>query len=384
MKKILCFLLIVLSLVGLSSCNDTTKPTDNNNDSSFEPMVITDLLGRTVEIKKEPKRVVCLGSGTLRLYSYIGDMSYICGVEDNERKPGPGKPLRAYKMVYGHLYEHLPSCGTGGNTQDADAEKILACKPDIVLSRIMDKNGMDNLSKAINKPVACISYGEATAFDPAIKDSIKMLGKIFNKKERADELVSYINGIEAELDNLTKDIKDSDKPSVYLGCYTNRGAHGFNASCAQFPLFDVSHIKNVLDVNGLTGLQMDLDLEKILEMNPDKVIIDAAGLGLFKAEYENELKAEVFNALKAFKNDEVYVELPYNGYYTNLEIAYCDAYFCASVAYPELFKDFDLEKKSREILEMFLHKDIYDDIVKELGLTFGKLDLAATFPNYKK
>ena len=84
-------------------------------------------------------------------------------------------------------------------------------------------------------------------------------------------------------------------------------------------------------------------------------------------------------AMDAFKNGEVYLELPHNGYFTNLELAYANTYDCASIAYPELefFKSFDIEAKTREILVKFLHKDIYDDIVKAIGFTFSKIDIEA-------
>ena len=116
---------------------------------------------------------------------------------------------------------------------------------------------------------------------------------------------------------------------------------------------------------------------------PDKVILDAAGLGLLKNQYSDDNNAEIINAIKAFKDDEVYVQLPYNGYYTNLELAYCDAYFIASVCYPDLFKDINVENKYREIIKFFLGVDVYDDVIEDLGLKPGKLDLKAAFDKYR-
>ena len=53
--------------------------------------------------------------------------------------------------------------------------------------------------------------------------------------------------------------------------------------------------------------------------------------------------------------------MPYNAYYTNLEISLMNGYFDAYAVYPELFKDFDLEKKYSEILTTFVGKDTYNE-----------------------
>ena len=46
---------------------------------------------------------------------------------------------RPYMLAYGEAFTALPSCGVGGpQAQTAEAEKILACNPDIVISEYED------------------------------------------------------------------------------------------------------------------------------------------------------------------------------------------------------------------------------------------------------
>ena len=46
---------------------------------------------------------------------------------------------RPYVTAYGDAFSKLPSCGVGGpNAQAAEAEKILSCNPDIVISEYED------------------------------------------------------------------------------------------------------------------------------------------------------------------------------------------------------------------------------------------------------
>ena len=53
--------------------------------------------------------------------------------------------------------------------------------------------------------------------------------------------------------------------------------------------------------------------------------------------------------------------MPYNSYYTNLEIAYADAYYAGMVSFPERYKDFNLKDKANEITKKFLGVDFYDN-----------------------
>lgn len=379
MKKILALFFSLIFSFSLVSCK---------NEKVNETKKIVDLVGREVEIPNEINRVVCIGAGALRLYSYIGDLDKLCGVEDVDKdNTGVGKMLsiRPYKLANNEIFNKLPSCGVGGpQAQSPEAEKILSCNPDIVFSLMKDVKTIDTLQSQIKKPVVVFDYGKTEAFDETLYKSIDLMGKVLNKEERSNEVLTYIKNIETNLNDMTKNISDSEKPSMYIACQANWGSKGFESSTANYSIFDVSNIKNVLDKD-FTGYQKEVDLEYLLKVNvPDKIVIDASGLGIFKNQYADKEKAKLYNSLKAFKNEEVYLQLPYNSYYTNLEIAYVDAYFNASISYPELFKDIDINEKAKEIFEFFLGKDCFDATIKALGYNFGKINLKETFPNYAK
>ena len=44
-----------------------------------------------------------------------------------------------------------------------------------------------------------------------------ILGQLYGKEDRAAELTDYLKNIQKDLDDRTKDIPDSEKPSVYVG-----------------------------------------------------------------------------------------------------------------------------------------------------------------------
>ncbi len=381
-KSALILLMIIVTLSSLFAFSACDKDKDTANGKT-----VTDLLGREVTVPEKINRVVCIGAGSLRLYTYVGDLSKLVGVEDID---GDGKDfngvlsIRPYKMVNKDLFKSLPSCGKGGPQGSPEAEKILALNPDIVFSLYTsDKAAMDDLQQKIGKPVVVLSYGKTEAFDANVKKSIALLGDILNRKERANELLSFISDTETYLSSIGEGIDKDEKKTVYLGCQSNYGTHGIESSSANYSIFDVSKIRNVLDEyvskTGETfkGYQKSVDWEILVEMNPDRIILDAGGLEHLKAQLKE--KPEIFNRLSAFQSGEIYLQMPYNAYYTNLETAYADAYFDAWVQYHDIAPEklnFDYVEKAREIYTLFLGKDCYDDVAAHMYGGFQKLDIS--------
>lgn len=377
-KSALILLMIIVTLSSLFAFSACDKDKDTANGKT-----VTDLLGREVTVPEKINRVVCIGAGSLRLYTYVGDLSKLVGVEDVDKD---GKDfngvlsIRPYKMVNKDLFKSLPSCGKGGPQGSADAEKILKLNPDIVFSLYTsDKAAMDDLQQKIGKPVVVLSYGKTEAFDENVKKSIALLGDILNRKERANELLSFISDTETYLSSIGEGIDKDEKKTVYLGCQSNYGTHGIESSSANYSIFDVSKIRNVLDENGYKGYQKSLDLEKLVKMNPQRIVLDAGGLYILKTQLQDKDKSEILNSLSAFQNGEIYLQMPYNAYYTNLETAYADAYFDAWVQYHDIAPEklnFDYVEKAREIYTLFLGKDCYDDVAAHMYGGFQKLDIS--------
>jgi iron complex transport system substrate-binding protein len=363
-KKLLLSTAILLSLV---SCGGGSSEVSNSISENTE-VKITDLANRKLTIDtSKVNKVVCVGAGALRLYSYVGDMNKLSGAEDIDRTTGEkgSNPFvtasRPYYDVNKDLLKNLPTCGLGGPMhQSAEADKILACEPDVVFSLYTDPKAANDLQEKLGGiPVVVLKYGQQSVFDENIKKSLRVLGQVLNKSEKAENLISYIDTSKTELQNKTKDVKDEDKESVYIGCLGNWGKQSIYSTSTSYPLFTVSGIKNVLEGN-VSLTQGNVDPGSFVASNPDKIIIDAAGVDLFKTTYSED--PEKFNAMNAFKNGEIYLQMPFNAYYTNLEIALMDAYYDASVVFTEQYKGFDLDAKCKEISEAFLGVDCYDSI----------------------
>lgn len=104
----------------------------------------------------------------------------------------------------------------GPNAQTAEAEKILACGPDIVISEYEYVEKEDALQEQLGVPVITLKAGPGGVFDEAFSQSMTLLGTIFNTQEKADTLISFIAPEREEINRRTAGVADTDKPGVYI------------------------------------------------------------------------------------------------------------------------------------------------------------------------
>ena len=387
-KRIVSLLLALAMLLSLCACGQTAGPEEVTDTQSADPVTVTDMIGRQVDVTPgEYTRVVCIGAGALRQYSYIGDMSLLCGVEDIDNTTLEERPkmfdavARPYVLAYGDVFSTLPSCGVGGPmAQAAEAEKILACNPDIVISEFEDVEKEDALQEQLGVPVITLKAGPKGVFDDAFSGSMELLGKVFGQEEKAAALVKFVQDEAAEITARTADIPEDSKPSVYVCGLGNWGTTNHLMTAENYVSFQIAGVKNVLTDTGTQGIQ-PIEEEKFVELGDsmDIMIMDAAAVKNIAPLYQED--PTMFDTCKAWQDGEVYLEMAYNAYYTNFEIALINTWFIAKTVYPEQFKDIDLTAKTNEVTKAFLGQELADAIFA-CPSSFGgyqKIDTASFF-----
>ena len=398
-KNFAALLLALAMLFSLCACGsqsapaqDTPQPSEAQESAapSEAPseITVTDMIGRELTVTPGSyTRVVCIGAGALRMYSYIGDVSLLCGVEDIDNLTLEERPkmfdsvARPYVLAYGDVFSTLPSCGVGGpNAQAAEAEKILSCNPDIVISEYEDVEKEDALQEQLGVPVVTLKSGPNGVFDDAFSQSMTLLGQIFGEEEKAEALVSFIAAETAEIAERTASIADEDKPAVYVCGLGNWGTTNHLMTSQTYASFEVANIRNVVTDLGANGVQ-PIEEEKFVALGADMdiIVMDAAAVKNIKPLYQED--PTMFDSCKAWQTGEVYLEMAYNAYYTNYEIALINTWFIAKSVYPDLFADVDITAKTNEITSAFLGKELADEIFA-CPSSFGgyqKIDTASFF-----
>ena len=387
MKKYVSLFLALLMLFSLSACGSDSAP-DSLSPEDGGTVTVTDMVGRKVSVVPGSyKRVVCIGAGALRMYSYIGDATLLCGVEDIDNTSLAERPMmfdsvaRPYLIANEEILASLPSCGVGGPmAQTAEAEKILSCDPDIVISEYEDADKANALQEQLGVPVITLMTGADGVFDEAFAGSITLLGTVFGREERAADLIAYIQAETAEIQKRTAGLTEEEKPGVYICGLGNWGTTNHLMTSQDYISFEIANVRNAVTGLNASGVQpIEEETFVALGEEMDIILMDAAAVKNITPLYAED--STMFDTCKAWNEGEVYLQMAYNAYYTNYEIALINTWFIAKTVYPELFADIDMTEKTNEVTELFLGKPLAEEIFA-CPSSFGgyqKIDTGAFF-----
>ena len=369
-RKGLAFFAAAALVISLAACGGPGEEQGSAAAASAggDAIEVTDLAGRSVAIPAGADSFACIGPGCLRLYCYVAEKDQLAGVEDVEKTWG--KTGRPYAMALGDV-EGLAAIGPGGPGSAPDAERLLASGAEVVFTTYaMEPAEIQELQDKLSIPVVALGYGEDSLFSQEVDRSLELLGQITGREERAQEVVNYFAQAKAYLESRAAGVQDP--PTVYLGCQSYQGSHGIESTTGDSPIFDALNARNVVAEAGIGGY-VTLDKEKLLELDPDILIIDGGGLSILQEDYETN--PDYYESLSAVKQGKVYLQLPFNYYGANLEIALADAYYIGTVLYPEAFTDVDPAEKFDEICQALLGIDAYETIAETYFGGYQRLEL---------
>lgn len=344
----------------------TDSAAESEAESTEEPAtrIITDSTGRDVEIPSRVESIVCVGVGALRYSCYMDAAGLVVGVEDYEVKEGMS---RLYNYVNFDKFKDLPVTGTNG---EPNIEEIITAGPQVIVMSSYASADADDLQEKSGIPVVMVP-GSDTTLDDNAYETIRIMGELYGKEDRAQELTAYLKGIQKDLDDRTADIPEEDKPSVYVAGVSFKGAHGFEGTEAYYGPFELIHANNLANTTDQTGA-FDIDLEQVLTWDPEIIFLDFNGMSLINEDYADN--PDYYQNLTAVKEGKVYSQISFRSSASNLETALADAYYAACIMYPEQFSDIDPVEKAGEIFTALLGTNPYEDL-KEAGYEFRQITI---------
>lgn len=354
-------LLLLLVLAGWPGGGETLAATGDGGRT------LTDMAGRTVTVPREIKSVVPL-SGALRFLVYLQSLDLVVGMENMERQWTSAG--RLYGLATREKAKTLPVIGEGGPGRLPDFERIIALWPDLIIAMGMGLDQVESIQRKTGRPVFVLSYGEPGVLDPAeVKRAIRVLGELLDRKQRAGELLDFMDRLDRDLAARTGDIPEQQRPSVYVGAISHQGTQGITSTAATYAPLAWAGGRNVAARVALDG-HLFIDREMLLGWEPEVMFIDAGSLAKVAEDYRRN--QEFYHQIKAVRAKKVFSLMPYNYYHTNIEIAYADAYFIGRTLYPERFREIDPAAKADEIFLNFIGLAAYPELAAEL-FGFGRV-----------
>lgn len=366
-ETIPCLLMLIIVSTLISGCVDSTSTSQSlHTQDHVATITITDALGRTVEIPESPEHVICSGSGALRLLTYLEEEDKMIAVDSIETRDSP-YDARPYALANPQFSTDYTVFGEfRGND---NPEKILALdpQPDVIL-KTYSTSGYDpaELQEKTGIPVVVLNYGDMVNNRESMYQSLRIIGEVMDKEERAEEVISFFDETIADLNERTSSVPEDEKTTCYIGGIARAGPHGLQSTEPTYPPF--------LFTNALNVAYDDMDLstaevarEKIIEWDPEIIFVD---LSTLQSEDENSALYQLQNdksyqQLQAVQSGNVYGMLPYNWYTQNFGSVLADSYFAGKLLYPDKFEDIDLEEKTTDIYT-FLVCDGDEELGKEV------------------
>ncbi|CAK7009643.1 MULTISPECIES: ABC transporter substrate-binding protein [Fusobacterium] len=315
-----------------------------------EGKIVTDLTGKKVEISDNIQKVAIVPIPWASLaYAVDGSASKIVGMHPSA--------IGAYKISI--LKEMAPEMEKINSTFvdnnfNMNYEELALLKPELVV--IWDYQGevKEKLDK-IKIPSVAIKYG--TLED--VQAGIKLLGDIFNKEEKASELIAYhkdTNNYLAAKENELKNIKR--KKILYIRDSQLTVATGNSVNDIMINMAGGENVTK--DIK--TGNWIKVTMEQVMVWNPDIIILSNFDNIQPDDLYNNKISGQNWANIEAIKNKKVY-KAPIGIYRWDAPCAETPLMikWIAKITEPEIFKEYNIKKDIKDFYSKFFNYELSEE-----------------------
>jgi iron complex transport system substrate-binding protein len=320
-----------------------------------ETRTVMDFLDREVTIPDRVDRVICSGSGCLRLLVYLQGHDRIVGVDSAEKG---GLPFTGDARPYAVANPQLSEYPLFGEFRGHDNPELIAALnplPQVILKTSAARDsGTDALQAKTGIPVIGLGYGNLTHGRDEFDRTLRLMGQVLGLEDRAEAVIAYFNDLQADLERRAAAVPPDKRPTTYIGGLAQRGGHGFvstEPSYAPFVFLQARNVAGELAKGKETASHATISKEQILIWDPEIIFLDISTTGLQAgANGLEQLRTDqAYQALTAVQAGKVYGLFPYNYYTLNFESVFANAYYIGSVLYPGQFADVNPMAKAEEI-----------------------------------
>ncbi len=178
---------------------------------------VTDSNGKTLELADSIEHVICSGSGCLRLLTYLQAQDRIVGVDSIETRHRK-LDARPYALA-NPQFKKMPVFGEFRGHDNPERILTLTPQPQVIFKTYSSQMGYDPVELQLKTgiPVVVLNYGNFTELRPELYKSLRIMGMVLGKEERAEQLISFFEETIADLDKRTANIPAEQQPTVFLG-----------------------------------------------------------------------------------------------------------------------------------------------------------------------
>lgn len=361
-KLMVIGLVAVLASAGVYAA---TNFDDRGNDGGDGERTLTDLFGNEFTVGKVDRLVVDWGMA-MRWVSYMGQdvIDSIVGARVAKQSLNTGDLPYSY-LKFPDDYTYLSSINQN------NYERIVELNPDLVVFCGWSNLSDDTITfirnlKAVGIPT-CLIKSISDVRDDDFERQLTLLGKVFGKEEQARRIVDgtaqYIRDLSKRLDGVSGEV------NVYVGGVGFNGPHTFLGTNVEYNSFNYLDSKKVINVAKVVkptasyGVMMEWDDIYNAQKDPgiDICMLDLDGFKLTAEDYRKN--PAVYNQVNAIREVGFHYSIPHTHNGTIIENTLIGAYIIGSLAYPDAFKDTDVNRVAEEVWALFYGSDEAGDLI---------------------
>lgn len=358
--------LALAALLALSACGSNGPATSSSApgspattaSQSGSPRVVDDELGQ-VTVPAESNRIATTAPAYTTAVLLLGGADKLVALEDNYGKN------EWIKGKYPQL-ANLPVVFSGN---EVNMEELLKQSPDLVV--YANRYGENNLKQLQDLDIAAVSSPKGSDKEGNKIDQLRArqvyLGEVIGgvQLDKANKYSQEYLAIKSEIEAKTASIPESERPTVVQLSGAGDSLQANNGSAIGQELITLAGGVNAGagatgESKGPSG-QTKIDPEQLLSWDPELLLVDSAQIR------DTITSDSTFSGLKAVKNNNIIV-IPkgamawaYNG-----PEEYLNMYFFAKAVHPELFKDIDMEAKTKAFYKKYFGFDLDEADLKHL------------------
>lgn len=318
------------------------KETTTTEESvSEDKIVIEDQLGKTIELDGIPQRVAT----TIMPFPYI--FYAVVGNNDNLVGCNPSSMIAYENSALKYMYPELKNADTSfvDTSFVVNVEELLKLNPDVVFQwNYMD----DEIAKMEEAGIKVVALQYGTLDD--LETWIRIIGKMFQKEDRAEELITYFNENVDEVTEKISILSEDDYSNILIL------SDNLKVTGTGFANYWVEKSGAINPAKDLSGEALNINMEQVYEWNPSIIYIGNFTELQPSDLTDNKLEGQDWSVVDAVQNKQVY-KIPIGGYRwdppgieTPLMVKWL-----AKIQHPELFEDMDMYEEVSKF-----YKDVYN------------------------
>ena len=308
--------------------------------------VLTDMLGRKLEVPDPTKRVALLGGPTGQVAYILGARSQLCAVTKSL------KVSALVRLMDPSVEDLLAPRSTSGQV---NVEELIVADPQLVIAGDFDGSIVEKKTRI---PVAYLKSDMNQSLE-LLKEEMRFYGRAFQKEERAERYIRYLEKTVALVESRTKDIPEEKRRIVFNGYSSNHlvTLGGDTFMHRQITLAGCRNATESIQSSGVRGGLhsglTEVSMEKVLQWNPDLLVIDFGP--------PSDLYGDPrWEKISAVKNRQVFKQ-PVGIFIWDrptAESAVLHPLWLAKTAYPKRFEDIDLVQEVRKFYREIMEFDM--------------------------